>query len=74
MIRVILALASLPSADLASPVSGQTAGSLAVALVHGSPVEEEGRRQLLRTVRIHSRAIPHSHPVLTVNTRYLRMA
>ena len=66
---------------------GQTWGSEAIdiRLQTGTPLEERGRdqlRRLLRTYDLHkwlftrdiliqSGVIPHSHPVLTLNTRYL---
>lgn len=56
-----------------------------IGLAEGSSVEHQAREQLQRVlaeldlsrwsftrqVRIEAKAIPHSHPVLTVNTRYL---
>jgi uncharacterized protein len=56
-----------------------------IQLASGTELERRGRDQLerllktydldrwtyTRTVRIESRVIPHSHPVLTLNTRYL---
>src|ERR1044071_6136285 len=66
---------------------GQTWGAEAVhiRLQIGTPLEERARdqlRRLLRTYDLHkwlflrdiliqSGVIPHSHPVLTLNTRYL---
>lgn len=66
---------------------GQTWGAEAIdiRLQTGTPLEERGRdqlRRLLRTYDLHkwlftrdvliqSGVIPHSHPVLTLNTRYL---
>ena len=66
---------------------GQTWGAEAIdiRLQSGSPLEERGRdqlRRLLRTYDLHkwlftrdvliqSGVIPHSHPVLTLNTRYV---
>ena len=61
------------------------AADFTVTLKHGSPREEQTRAQLLelldsydvsRWVRTHEivveeRAIPHSHPVLTIDTRQL---
>ena len=82
----LLVLVLLASVGLALPASGQaTAGTVDVATVHGSAIEHQAREQLLRivstwdlspwlftrTVQIDSGVIPHSHPVLTVNTRYL---
>ena len=65
--------------------AGSGRDSLVVSTASGTALEERGREQLLRlvatydvdrwlftrTVRIQSRAIPHSHPVLTLNTQYL---
>jgi hypothetical protein len=56
-----------------------------IRLASGTPIEERGREQLeriltgldlstwlfTRTVQIQARVIPHSHPILTLNTRYL---
>jgi hypothetical protein len=66
---------------------GQTWGveAIDIRLQSGSPLEERGRdqlRRLLRTYDLHkwlftrdvliqSGVIPHSHPVLTLNTRYV---
>jgi hypothetical protein len=66
---------------------GQTWGAEAIdiRLQSGTPLEERGRdqlRRLLRTYDLHkwlftrdvliqSGVIPHSHPVLTLNTRYV---
>ena len=67
---------------------GQTWGAKAIdiRLQSGTPLEERGRDQLRRLLRIiydlhkwlftrdvliQSGVIPHSHPVLTLNTRYL---
>ncbi len=58
---------------------------LRIELASSTPLEQRAREQLqrllgtydlrpwlfTRTVRIESRVIPHSHPVLTLNTRYL---
>lgn len=65
------------------PAQGQTEAE--VEILCKTPLEERGRQQLerllgtynldpwvfTRTVRIESYVIPHSHPVLTLNTRYL---
>jgi hypothetical protein len=72
---------------LAVIIVGQTWGAEAIdiRLQSGSPLEERGRdqlRRLLRTYDLHkwlftrdvliqSGVIPHSHPVLTLNTRYV---
>jgi hypothetical protein len=66
---------------------GQTwaAEAIDIRLHSGTPLEERGREQLRRLLRtydlhrwlftrdilIQSGVIPHSHPVLTLNTRYL---
>lgn len=58
---------------------------LNIVLVSGTPLEEQAREQLLRlmerydlrrwqftdAVRIETGVIPHSHPMLTLNTRHL---
>jgi len=77
----VSALAGAPSV-----ASAQARESIIqVSLVSGTPEEQRARDQLLRILstwdlsrwlftheaRIDARAIPHSHPVLTVNTRYL---
>ena len=63
----------------------QEATAIDIALHDGTTLEEEGREQLqriladydldpwifTRQVVIQTGVIPHSHPVLTVNTRYL---
>jgi hypothetical protein len=72
---------------LAVITEGQAWGAEAVEirLHRGTPLEERGRDQLRRLLRtydlgqwlftrdvlIQSDVIPHSHPVLTLNTRYL---
>jgi len=72
----LLTLASLPAA-VQAPVT--------IELASNTALEQRGREQLerllethdleawlfTRAVRIESYVIPHSHPVLTVNTRYL---
>ncbi len=59
--------------------------AIEIVLASGTPLEERGREQLqrllttfdlsrwffTRVVRIQSRVIPHSHPVLTLNTQYV---
>lgn len=71
-------------AALAAPAAAQT--GLQISLANDSEAERLTREQLLRLVREHDverwlytreisideRAIPHSHPVLTVHTRHLR--
>lgn len=76
-----VSLAGVPSVTLAqAPEPG-----IRVTLATDAPEERHAREQLLgiiatwdlspwlftRDVRIDARAIPHSHPVLTVNARYL---
>lgn len=81
--RVICAAAVLgwPASALAQ----RQDAAVSIALAEDSQEEGRARDQLLRILstwdlsrwlftqeaRIDSRAIPHSHPVLTVNTRYL---
>ena len=74
---VVLALTTAGQVDHAEP--------LRIRLHSGTPLEEHGRDQLRRLLRAHdvrkwlftrdvliqSGVIPHSHPVLTLNTRYL---
>jgi hypothetical protein len=59
--------------------------AIEIKLATGTPLEQRGREQLerilakwdlsrwlfTRTVQIQSRVIPHSHPVLTLNTQYV---
>ena len=72
---------------LALTTAGQAnnAEALSIRLHSGTPLEERGREQLLRLLYTHDLqkwlftrdvliqdgVIPHSHPVLTLNTRYL---
>ena len=74
---VVLALTTVGQADHAE--------TLQIRLHSGTPLEERGRDQLRRLLHTHdvrkwlvtrdvliqSGVIPHSHPVLTLNTRYL---
>jgi hypothetical protein len=60
--------------------------ALVITTASGTPLEERGRAQLLRLIetydierwlftrrmQIQSRVIPHSHPILTLNTQYVR--
>lgn len=78
---VFTALAFISPAHPAAGAPSQ----LNVSLAHGSAAESETRDELLklldkydlsdwlwtRTVMIDERAIPHSHPVLTLHTRHL---
>ncbi|HJZ71031.1 MAG TPA: hypothetical protein VKE51_04780 [Vicinamibacterales bacterium] len=75
--------AALLASWLAAPVSAQPA--LEIALKQGSPREAQTREQLQRLVKtydvsrwiftksivVDERAIPHSHPVLTLHARHL---
>ena len=70
---------------IADAATGPADRALEVRTASGSALEERGREQLLRlvgthdvdrwmftrTVQIRSRVIPHSHPVLTLNTQYI---
>ena len=74
---VVLALTTAGQADHAE--------TLEIRLHSGTPLEERGRDQLRRLLHTHdlqkwlftrdvliqSGVLPHSHPVLTLNTRYL---
>lgn len=79
-------LTTLVTADRISAAHAMAPpGTLEIRLASGTALEQRGREQLerllatydlsrwvfTRTVQIQSRAIPHSHPVLTLNTRYL---
>ena len=81
MMRCLLLLLALASPALAqSPADG-----LRIELAGDTPLTRRGREQLrhilatydlspwtfTRRIRIESYAVPHSHPVLTLNTRYL---
>jgi hypothetical protein len=77
----------LALAGLVWPVTAQNAssGPVDIRLASGTALEQHAREQLVRllttwdlsrwlftrTVQIESRVIPHSHPVLTLNTQYL---
>ncbi len=77
---VLLGLFAYPPSTQA-----QDTTSIDIALHSGTALEEKGREQLLRIVAdydldswiftqnviIQSRVIPHSHPVLTLNTQYV---
>jgi hypothetical protein len=81
LLGVMLILAVAPRAA----AQADAAPDLSIELASGTPLERQGRDQLerlvrsydlrpwlfTRTIRIQSRVIPHSHPVLTLNTRYL---
>ena len=74
---IVLALTTAGQENHAEP--------LRIRLHRGTPLEERGREQLRRLLHTHdlrkwlftrdvliqSGVIPHSHPVLTLNTRYL---
>ena len=77
---VLLGLFAYPQS-----IQAQDTTSIDIALHSGTALEEKGRQQLrrllndydldpwifTRKVVIQSRVIPHSHPVLTLNTRYV---
>lgn len=81
---LLIALSSSGAMAMWSPQQ-QTAAPLEIQLASGTPLEQRGREQLerllakwdlsrwlfTRTVQIQSRVIPHSHPVLTLNTQYV---
>lgn len=66
------------------PLTAMAQSSIQISLNSNTPLEQEGKKQLERIldtytldkwiftdrVRIESYATPHSHPVLTLNTRY----
>ena len=70
---------------LFTPISVGLPGEVRIALHAGTELEQRGKEQLERLLRtydldkwifthevvIQSRVLPHSHPVLTLNTRYL---
>jgi hypothetical protein len=86
LIRIVI-LASLPLVWVGRAVDAQAqaSGSIEIRLVTDSDLERQGRAQLerilanwdlsrwffTRTVQIQSGVIPHSHPVLTLNTNSL---
>lgn len=79
-----LLLAAVMACSLGQPMFGQAA--IDIALESGSRREAQTRDQLQRllktydvspwiytkSIRIDERAIPHSHPVLTLHTRHLK--
>lgn len=81
LFSVVAITAQVPASAMAQLPEPQVTISLAA----GSPEEQQARYQLrrilatwdlsawlfTRAARIEGRAIPHSHPVLTVNSRYL---
>jgi hypothetical protein len=81
-LRVLLSTIVLTSTTVGRADHSET---LEIRLHSGTPLEERGRDQLrgllhtydlrkwlfTREVLIQSRVVPHSHPVLTLNTRYL---
>lgn len=83
---IIALLGTLVAAAAVQPVTGQKAQpALDIRVVQGTAEGEQAREQLKRivatwdisrwlftkTVQIQARVIPHSHPVLTLNTSYL---
>src|SRR5687768_4308895 len=80
-------LLALGSGGVMRPPAAQQSPtpSIEIRLASGTELEQLGREQLerlratrdlsrwlfTRTVQIQSRVIPHSHPVLTLNTQYL---
>lgn len=81
MLRSVLALAIVCAAGLV-----QAAPKLDIILAHGTTAEQKARVQLqklltrhnvkkwvfTRKINIQTGQIPHSHPILTLNTRHLR--
>ena len=86
MKSVIAAIVIVAAASATpQPVLQSDNPAIEIRLASGSALEERGRQQLqriltkwdlsrwlfTRTVQIQSRVIPHSHPVLTLNTQYV---
>src|SRR5690606_20863096 len=86
MARCIIPYAVAVLIGFPAPLHAQVEHSaLVIDVAEGTTAEEQTRQQLqritteldlsrwlfTRRVRIEAMAIPHSHPVLTVNTRYL---
>lgn len=83
---VFAALFGLVGFVLPSPALAQTKAEIEIVLKDSTSLEEKGRQQLERLlstydldpwiftpkVMIESYVIPHSHPVLTLNTKYVR--
>jgi hypothetical protein len=85
--KVLFVLMALASGGLTGSLDAQEplTSALEIRLASGTPLEQQGRQQLerllakwdlsrwlfTRTVHIQSRVIPHSHPILTLNTQYL---
>ena len=85
-LTIVFVLTTLATSDLMGAARAEApAGTLEIRLASGTALEQRGREQLerllathdlsrwlfTRTVQIQSRVIPHSHPVLTLNTQYL---
>jgi hypothetical protein len=86
-LRLVGLSAGLAIAGLCAPLAGQTTSgsSIEIRLVSGTDQEQAAKKQLervlatwdlsrwlfTRIIEIQSGVIPHSHPVLTVNTQYL---
>jgi hypothetical protein len=76
--------AAVAASERLTPVAARDT-AVQIALANGLPAEDSARAQVYRllrthdlrpwlftrTIRIQRGAIPHSHPVLTLNTRYL---
>ena len=86
ILTLVFVLTSLVTANRISAARAMApAGTLEIRLASGTALEQRGREQLerllathdlsrwlfTRTIQIQSRVIPHSHPVLTLNTQYL---
>jgi hypothetical protein len=79
-------LATLAAIALCATLPPAAAAQVTIELASNTGLEQRGREQLerllrthdlspwyfTRTVRIESHVIPHSHPVLTLNTRWLQ--
>jgi hypothetical protein len=85
MIQGVQVLCSVVLLAMITAGGGWGAEALEIRLHRGTPLDERGRDQLRRLLRtydlrkwlftrdvlIQSGVIPHSHPVLTLNTRYV---
>jgi hypothetical protein len=82
---MVIAAVALRTVTQPSAIQEPTTNQIEIRLASGTPLEQQGRQQLerllkrwdlsrwqfTRVVQIQSRVIPHSHPVLTLNTQYL---